>query len=337
MAPSLRTAALHLLLSLALFLCVAPPALAEKIPKLVLSGPLATVSFPLIHMAESGALAELAESIEFVPWRDPDQLRLMTLDNKAQVLAMPTNVAANLYNRGVNLRLANVSVWGILWLVSRNPNAKTLADFKGEEIAMPFRGDMPDILFGATARAQELNPRSDFKLRYVASPMDAVQLLISRRVDHALLAEPAVSMALRKSKSFPVSVVAPDLYRSVDLQQEWGRVLHRSPRVPQAGITVIGESGSDVAFVATINDAYRASMQWCQQNAAECGRMVASKIDLLDAGAATDAISVNPLDVVAGAEARSDLEYFFETLMKDNPAIIGGRLPDSAFYGTGGQ
>src|SRR5690606_13395272 len=123
------------------------------------------------------------------------------------------NVAANLYNRGVPLRLVNVSVWGLLWMVSRNPDMKTLADFKGKEIAVPFRADMPDIVFTFLAERSGLDPRRDFTVRYTSTPMDAMQLLVLRRIDHALLAEPAVSLALRKTHSFPLSVVAPELHR----------------------------------------------------------------------------------------------------------------------------
>jgi hypothetical protein len=167
---------------------------------------------------------------------------VLALDAKADVdfVAMPTNVAANLYNRGVKLQLINVSTWGVLWLVSREANLKTLADFKGKEIVMPFRADMPDIVFQVLAEKQGWTSKRDFTLRYVGSPLDAMQLLITRRADHALLAEPAVSVALRKTKSFPVSLIAPELYRSVDLQQEWGRVTQRPARIPQAGIVALG-------------------------------------------------------------------------------------------------
>src|SRR5690606_3063676 len=102
---------------------------------------------PLLHMIESGALADVAKRVEFSSWSNPDQLRALALGGKTNFMAMPTNVAANLYNRGVPLRLVNVSVWGLLWMVSRNPDMKTLADFKGKEIAVPFRADMPDIVF----------------------------------------------------------------------------------------------------------------------------------------------------------------------------------------------
>ncbi len=99
---------------------------------------------------------------------------------------------------------------------------------------------MPDILFGLLADRLGLDPRRDFSLRYVPTPFDAIQLLLTRRADHALLPEPAVSMVLRKSESFPVSIVAPSLYRGVDLSQAWGRILDREPRIPQAGIAAVG-------------------------------------------------------------------------------------------------
>ena len=192
--PSWSRFVLHACVVLA-FLIVTGTADAQKLPKLTLAGPPASVSNPLIHMVDSGALSDVADEIEFVVWRDPDQLRVMALDGRADVLAMPTNVAANLHNRGVKLQLLNVSTWGVLWLVSRDPTLKSLADLRGKELAVPFRGDMPDIVFQLLAEQQGVDVRKDVQLRYVASPIDAMQLLVMRRVDHALLAEPAVSMA----------------------------------------------------------------------------------------------------------------------------------------------
>lgn len=321
-----------LILLAGLGLAVPPAAAAEKRPLLVLSGPPASVSTPLIHMVESGALNGIADKVEFRLWKDPDQLRVIALGGQADFVAMPTNVAANLYNRGVDLRLLNVSTWGMLWMVSRDGAAKTLADFRGKEIAMPFRADMPDIVFGLVAGAQGLDVKKDFKLRYVASPLDAMQLLITRRVDHALLAEPAISMALRKTKSFPVSLVAPDLYRSVDLQQEWGRLFKREARIPQAGIAAIGKAAGDRALQEAILAAYARSLDWCRKNALQCGEMVAKRVDLLSPEAVADSLAVSRMQPVALAAARPELEFFFARLHEANPALIGGKLPDERFY-----
>jgi len=309
---------------------VAPPHLA----RLVLAGPPASVSNPLVRIAESGALADLADEVRFVGWRDPDQLRVMTLDGKADVLAMPVNVAANLYNRGAKLRLLNVSAWGILWIVSRDPKVHTLKDLVGKEIAMPFRGDMPDIVFSLLAEREGIDPRKEMSLRYVASPIDAMQLLLLRRVDHALLAEPAVSMALRKSGSFPVSLVAPELYRAIDLQQEWKHAFGGDARIPQAGIAVLGPVRDSPDAIARIAGAYRSGLVWCQANAKACGEIVAKQVPMLSAEAIADAIGHGHMEAVTAREARPALESLFQLLLQKSPGLVGGKLPPDDFYAS---
>ncbi|MCW5581777.1 MAG: ABC transporter substrate-binding protein [Luteimonas sp.] len=309
-------------------------AAGERLPKLVLSGPFAAVSYPLIHIAESGALKDVARHVEFVPWKNPDQLRVLAVSDKANVdfIAMPTNVAANLYNRGVHLRLVNVSTWGVLWLVSRDGGAKTLADFKGKEVVMPFRADMPDIVFRTLAEKAGLDPKRDFKLRYVATPLDAMQLLVMRRADHALLSEPGVSMALRKTKSFPASLIAPELHRSVDLQHEWGRLFARPARIPQAGITAMGQALGNPALLERFQQAYAASLKWCEAKPDECGAMVARHVDMLTAEGVADSVRADNTAFVPAREARPDLEFFFGQLHARQPALIGGKLPPDDFY-----
>lgn len=329
-------AALLALLPAALLPWPATAADAQAAPtreRLVLAGPPAAVSYPLIHMVESGALADLAGRVEFVRWNNPDQLRALALEGGADFIAMPTNVAANLHNRGVPLRLVNVSVWGMLWIVSRNPALKTLADFKGEEIAVPFRADMPDIVFAHLAERAGLDPRRDFSVRYTATPMDAMQLLVMRQVDHALLAEPAVSLALRKTRSFPLSVVAPELHRSVNLQEEWGRLLKAEARIPLAGMAVRGAARLDEALVARLEAAYAASSRWCAGAPQACGRLAVKHIDMLTPEAAADSIAALPRHYATAAEARPELEIFLQLLLDRQPATVGDKLPDAAFYG----
>ncbi len=302
-----------------------------KLPLITLAGPFAAVSNPLIRMVETNALADVTDELKFEVWRNPDQLRALALNGTIDFIATPTNVAANLYNRGADLRLLNVSVWGVLWMVSRDNDLETLADFKGKEIAMPFRGDMPDLIFSELAEQQGLDPKKDFKIRYVANPLDAMQLLIMRRVDHALLAEPAVSMALHKAKTFPVNVIAPELYRSVDLQKEWGRLLNREAKIPQAGMAVINKDLDDHIINRFIEE-YEKALLWCIENPDEAGKMVADRIAMLLPEAVSASIKVSQFQHVSAIEARQQLEYFFELLYKRTPAVMGGKLPDDAFY-----
>jgi NitT/TauT family transport system substrate-binding protein len=65
------------------------------------------------------------KKIEFKLWKNPDELRALILKKEVNFIALPTNVAANLYNKGVDIKLLNVSIWGILGMISRDPNLKT--------------------------------------------------------------------------------------------------------------------------------------------------------------------------------------------------------------------
>lgn len=303
--------------------------------RLVLAGPFAAVSYPLMRIVDSGALTEIADKVEFVTWRNPDQLRALAIEQSADLVAMPSNVAANLFNRGVPLTLLDITAWGLLWMVSRQDGLRTLADFRGKEVVMPFRGDMPDIIFRLLAQRQGIVVGKDITLRYVASPIDAMQLLITRRADHALLAEPAVSMGLRKSHSFPVKVIAPELYRSVDLQQEWGRVLGRAPRIPQAGITALKGVRADAALLARFEHAHAEALAWCQSNPEACGEMAARYVDMLTPEGVADAIRATKttMTLVSAADARPELEFFYQQLLDGQPGLVGGKLPPADFYG----
>lgn len=304
----------------------------KKVPRLLLAGPYATVSNPLIRIVEAGLLKDVAEKVEFITWRTPDQLRAMALKGEADFMAMPSNLAANLYNRGAKVQLLNIGIWGILWMLARRDGLKTLADFKGEEVVMPFRGDMPDAVFRLLCTKQGINPDKDLTLRYVASPLDAMQLLITRRADNALLADPAIAVGLRKTQSFPVSAIAPTLYRSVSIQAEWGRVFNRDPHFPQAGIVALGAQLGNKSLAAAMEAACVEAQAWCEANPDACGEMVAKRIDALTPEGVADAVKADDAKIVVGKEARPELEFFYRQLLEMQPGLVGGKLPDDGFY-----
>ncbi|PIE44221.1 MAG: ABC transporter substrate-binding protein [Gammaproteobacteria bacterium] len=299
--------------------------------KLTFAGPFAAVSNPMIRMVESDALQDVAKKVEFLVWKDPDQMRALSLNGDTDFIAAPTNVAANLYNRGKKLKFLTVSIWGIMWMMTRNPELKTLADFKDKEIAMPFRGDMPDLVFHEVAEKQGLNPSEDFQLRYVNNPLDAMQLLLMRRVDHALLIEPAISMALRKTRSFPTKLIAPNLYRTANMQEEWGKVFNRPARIPQAGIALLNAELPE-HVVERFMQEHEKAVQWCNDNPDEAGKIVAKRIDMLTPEAVADSIKISQIKHVSSREAKNDLEHFFTILYRRKPALVGGKLPDDNFY-----
>ena len=304
---------------------------AEKLDKIIIAGPPANVSHPVFKMIEDGSLNELAKEVEFKLWKNPDQLRAMIINKEVDFVAVPTNVASILYNKKQPVKMLNVSVWGILKILSRDENIKHLEDLKGSELVVPWRGDMPDVVLRAVMKKKGLSSK-DIKLIYVSNSMDAAQQLIMRRADNILLPEPATSMVMRKTKSFPVSIIAPTVFRSIDLQKEWGDAYAREPKIPQAGMAVVGDMIGKQEIVKKFQEEYTKAMQWYKTHKEASGKLVVKYVDMFNPEAVSDSIGFVQLDVKKATDAKENLNFFFNVLKEDNPKIIGGALPDDNFY-----
>src|SRR5574344_639576 len=299
---------------------------------ITVAGPIATISHPLIYMQESDALKDMGLKIEFKLWNNPDELRALILKKEVDFIALPTNVAANLYNKDVDLKLINVATWGILGLLRREKDLKTIENIKNKEIIVPFRADMPDIVLQALIKKAGLDVKKDFKLKYVATPIDAMQMLILRRADHALLAEPATSIALRKTGSFPIKLIAPDLYRSASLQDEWGRVFNTDAQIPQAGIAIIGETKGKEQVITKILEEYEKAINWYKSNQKDASELVVKTLPMLEVNGLADSIDYIKFENINAQNSKKDLEFFFSVLLENDSKIIGGKLPDDNFY-----
>jgi len=299
---------------------------------IIFAVPFAPVSYPIIKMIEDGTFDKNDVKTELIIWKTPDQLKALVVGEQADIFAVPSNTAAMFYNKGIDVKLLNISIWRAIWLVSRSNDKKTLADFKGEEIAMPFKGDMPHIVFMALARKQGLDPDKDFKLQYVASPMDAAQKMIMRRVDNALLIDPAVSTVIEKSKSGAISIVAPDIYRSVDIQNEWGRLYNTDNELPFAGIMAGSEILKDPKLLKKFTTEYKKAAEWCMAHPEETAKMVVKHIPQLNEKGVAEAMRNVTLKGISAKNARTKLEAFYNVLKNEKPALVGGKLPDNGFY-----
>ena len=304
---------------------------SQKLEKIIVAGPAANVSHPIFKMIEDGALKKYADKVEFKMWKNPDQLRAMIINKEVDFVAVPTNVASILYNKKQPIKMLNVSVWGILKILVRDEKVKHLEDLKGQELVVPWRGDMPDIVLRAIMKKKGLG-KEDITLIYVSNPMDAAQQLMMRRADNILLPEPATSMVLRKTKSFPVNIVAPTVFRGIDLQKEWGDVYKREAKIPQAGMAVVGDMIEKKEIIKAFEEEYAKAMQWYKTHKKESGELVVKHIDMFNADAIADSIDHVQLDVKRAIDSQEELNFFFDVLKEDNPKIIGGSVPDEAFY-----
>lgn len=310
-----------------------PPACGAaeaRLEKLVLAGPVTVETYPMLRMIERDALSDVAKKTCFIPWRNPDQVRALIVGNKVDFTVVTTTMAANLYNRSAFIRLLDLSFPSSLWVLSSHRGLTSLEGLAGRTIAMPFRGDSPDILFALIARKAGFDLGKKATLRYAGTPMDAAQLLLLGQTDCAFLGEPAASMARLKSGSGSV----PPLYRSIDMQQAWRRHGDTDFLLPLACTAVTSRAAQGGPVVARFRQEYRRSLGWCLDHPKEAGRLASRYFPVLKPEVAEEALRASAPTLENGTAGRPKLECFLGELKAHNPGVIGGRLPDTDFYWT---
>ncbi|MFV0515042.1 MAG: ABC transporter substrate-binding protein [Jhaorihella sp.] len=303
------------------------PGTAAQIPHLGFFGPPAGPSVTLAHAVAKGLFDPIAAAATFTAWRNPDELRAGLTSGTILLSVVPVQAAANLYNRGFPIRLANVMTNGLLYVISDKDDIGKVADLKGRKIAVPFRGDTPEIIFGQLLAHAGLDASGDLEITYTGSPIEAMQLLLSGRVDAALSAEPASSGAIVMGKT-----MGKNIHRAIDIQAAWGAMTGAAPVVPQAGLALTG------AFVENHGDAVPQLLQIVEATTADTladpQAAAANATGAFGMPAPVLAASLPYSNLVArpAQEARGDIERMLSAMAGPDMARIGGELPDDGFY-----
>jgi len=298
---------------------------------LTLAGPGAVVSYPLMHMVATGALAEHADSLRFRLWQTPDQLRTLLVNGELDFSAAPCTLPALLHNRGMPVRLLNISVWGILWLVSRDPAVRTFEDLAGRELVVPFQRDLPAVLLDTLLEAQAARGLGPVTLRRTRDGQDAIALMLNGQAAQALLVEPMASLLLWRAGQ---TAGAPALHRGQSLEQAWRGAFPAQPSLPQAGVMAAARVADDAALCSAVNQGYAASARWCVEHPAECAALVREHLPHLPQPAIETAIRGTRLESRSAQQARPELEALYRLLADRYPQAIGGSLPPAGFYAS---
>lgn len=310
-----------------------PRALAEEAPaagELVLYGPPAGPSILLAEVLRTAAQHPALGKLGFKVWHSPDEMRAGLASGSMQAVVLPTQVAANLYNRGLPIRLLDVLTDGLLYVIGRDEKIDSIAALAGHKLAVPFRNDMPDLVMARLLKHAGLVPGRDLEIETTGSPMEAMQMLVAGRVDAALVAEPAATAAITRTRK--LRLLGRDVHRLIDVQTAWAEATGRSPILPQAGLALTTKLiEARPQLPAALQAALAAAAVRVNAGPDVAAEVAAPYLDF-PAPILAGSIPTSKLVARPARAARGDIEAMLETLAESDAAIIGGKLPDDGFY-----
>lgn len=304
-----------------------------KLDKLTLVAPPGPMAIPMAYIAANDKLASVAEQTEVVIWENADQLKAILGGGQGDFVTVPSNTAATFYNKGVDLRLLDISVWNITYLISADPEAAGFTDIQGQSVAISLQGSVPDVMFQFMVDERGLDPAADFDLRYVAEPTEAAQLLLAGEVKNAVLSEPLATAVLLQSKDS-----ATPLRRVLSFDMAWAAATQAQesaqPLTPIAGVVATPRVLDKPDVIAAFEREYAAAVDWLLANPEVAGELLETELPDLGVKAAVMTASLQNIrwQHMMAQEAKSALEAFYSELLSLSPAVVGGMLPDDDFY-----
>jgi NitT/TauT family transport system substrate-binding protein len=302
-----------------------------KLDKLTLVAPPGPMAIPLAYMAVNNKLADVAEKTELLVWANGDQLKAMVAGKQGDFITVPSNNSAIFYNKGLELKLLDISVWNITYLVTTDPDAASFADIKGQSLVVSLQGSVPDVMFQYIATKEGLDPQKDFDLQYATDPTQAAQLLLSGKVENAVLSEALATAAILQTKS-----AEKPLRKALAFDKAWAQAAGGSATSPIAGTVATASVMDKPEVVAAFLREYEAAVEWMLANPEEAGKLIETELPDLGLKAAPMTASLKSITwrFTPAAEARASLEAFYQALSELSPEVIGGKLPDDGFYYT---
>lgn len=299
----------------------------QPLPELTLWGPPAGPSITLAHAISAGLLRDVAEKVTFKAWRNPDEMRAGLTSGTMQVVIVPTQVAANLFNRGLGVRLVNVMTDGLLYVIARDANLTTVAALRGKKIAVPFRNDTPEFIFRRLLQANAMKGGTDLTIETTGTPIEAMQLLLADRIVAAVVPEPAASAAIARGV-----LALKSVSRVMDVQKLWRELTRSDHSLPQAGLAVTSAFAEKHADIVTHLQA--ALVKATEEVIASPTSAAYSASSSLDLPWPVLRLSIPWSNLVcrSAREARPSLEAMFSVIAEADASLLGGKLPAAEFY-----
>ncbi len=261
--------------------------------------------------------------VELNVYPSPAEVIARLANGEMDVAALPTNVAANLYNKGVAVKLAAVVGEGMLMLVSTDDTITELGHLAGRKISIPGAGSTPDQMARIITALLGFDPDNDIELDYsIAAPAQLAQMLIAGKTDLAVLPEPFVTVAYNGR---------PGLRVLINIQDVWS-MFTGTGNYPMTVLVV-----SD-AFLKAQPEAFsvlmasmKQSVEWVNANPIEAGDLI-EKAGIMKATLAAPAIPRSSLVFRTARESHDSLQDYYKMLFGFDYMSIGGALPDASFY-----
>ncbi|MCR5789124.1 MAG: ABC transporter substrate-binding protein [Lachnospiraceae bacterium] len=282
-----------------------------------LKGPTSIGLVKLLHEAENTPYSFTMET-------QADVLLAGMVNGDLDIALIPANVASVLYQKTKGaVAVIDINTLGVLYMVSGDETIQSLADLEGKTVYTTGAGTTPEYVL--TYLLSENGLLDKVNIEFKSEATEVAALLAGDPEAVGMLPQPFVTAALAQNEKLAVVL---------DMTEEWNALQNGSSLV--TGVTVVRKDvleNSPEAVGQFLKD-HAESTAFVNDNTAEAAQYTAEAGIIEKAPVAEKAIPYCNIVCITGEEMKTALSGYLKVLYGQDPAAVGGSLPEDDFYFT---
>ena len=244
---------------------------------------------------------------------------------KVDIAAVPTNLAATLYQRTEKgVKMLAVNTLGSLYILEKGNTINSIKDLRGKTIYATGQGANPEYVLNFLLSKNGLTPGKDVTVEFKAEHSELAALMAAGECVLGMLPEPNVSSAMAQNSELRIAL---------NLNDEWNKVADSDSRLAM-GCVIVNESflKAHPTEVENFMNELESSIKYASENPKDAGTLCETYGIVPKAALATKAIPNCNLTFLKGEQMKKSIEGYLNLLFSSNPASVGGSVPDENFY-----
>lgn len=287
-----------------------------------LKGP---TSMGMVKLLEDQDAGLTENAYEFTMAGSPNDLVPGFLKGDLDVLAVPVNLGAVLYQRSEGkVQLAAVNTLGVLYIVEKGgENVQSLEDLRGRTLYATGKGSTPEYALAYLLAQHGMDLNTDLTVEWKSEHTEVVAQMATEENAIALLPQPFVTVAAGQFEG--------NLRIALDLTKEWESLDNGSQLITGGLVVRKAFAEENPEALAAFLKEYAESTAYTNEQPAEAARLI-EKRGIIAAAVAEKAIPFCNIVCITGEEMKTIVTGYYQTLYDQDPEAVGGQMPGDDFF-----
>lgn len=258
----------------------------------------------------------------------PDEIVGKIVSGEIDMAAVPTNLAAALYNKtDGEIQYIATNTLGVLYVMTTDPAIDSFESLRGKTIGLSGQGTTSEYIFRHLMEENGIDSDTEVTIDFSLQHAELATLLVAGKIDVAVLPQPFVTTAQMASEEVRIAI---------DLSKAWSEIHGESVLLPMGGMIVRREYlNAHPELVKKFLSDYEASVMRVNEMPKDASMLMETFQILPKAAVAERAIPLSNIVFYNAQDSMPFLTTFFDILYRLDPKTIGGELPGEDFYAPG--